>query len=242
MNAIQKTTAAEVASYDASLLEVISRAAADPNVDIDKMERLLAMQERVTERQAEQAFNVAMNLAQSEMPQVIRDGKNDTTRSKYAKLETVSAAMSPVIARHGFSLTFGTDASPLAGHYRVTCRVSHVGGHSRNDYHVDIPIDNEGMKGTKNKTDTHGAVSAISYGRRVLKLMIFDVATKDDDGNAAAYHLISVDQYDALKKKVIEVGADEEAFCRYLGVPDLKDLQAINFNSAVKALAAKARQ
>jgi hypothetical protein len=30
---------------------------ADPNTDVDKLERLLAMQERVLEREAERAFN-----------------------------------------------------------------------------------------------------------------------------------------------------------------------------------------
>jgi hypothetical protein len=37
-----------------SLLEVISRAASDPTVDIEKMERLMAMHERITARDAEQ--------------------------------------------------------------------------------------------------------------------------------------------------------------------------------------------
>lgn len=240
MTALQKIDDAEIIPQETGLLNVIERAARDPNVDIDKMERLLNMQERVLARQAEQAFNEAMNAAQTEMPQVVRDGKNETTRSKYAKLETVSAAMSPVISRNGFSLSYGTADCPIANHYRVTCRVSHVGGHSQ-DYHVDVPIDNEGMKGTKNKTDTHGAVSAISYGRRVLKLMIFDVATRDDDGNGAAgIHPISVDQFDALKKKISDTQADEERFCKFLGIAELKDLQSTNFAAAMQQLNRKA--
>jgi len=56
-----------VADYNSSLLEVIAKAARDPNVDIDKMERLLQMQERVQSRDAEVAFNQALNAAQSEM-------------------------------------------------------------------------------------------------------------------------------------------------------------------------------
>lgn len=240
MTALQKMEDAEIVSHESGLLNVIERAARDPNVDIDKMERLLNMQERVLSRQAEQSFNEAMNAAQTQMPQIVKDGKNETTRSSYSKLETAIAAMSPVISRNGFSLSYGTDDCPLPNHYRVTCRVSHTGGHSR-DYHVDIPMDNEGMKGTKNKTDTHGAVSAISYGRRILRLMIFDVATRDDDGNGAAgLHPVSVDQFDALKKKISDMQADEERFCKYLGIADLKDLQSGRFTSAMKALDAKA--
>jgi hypothetical protein len=37
-----------------AIINVIARAASDPNTDVDKLERLLAMQERVLEREAEQ--------------------------------------------------------------------------------------------------------------------------------------------------------------------------------------------
>ena len=46
MTAIAKTTEQPVVEYGASVLEVISRAARDPSVDLDKLERLMAMQER----------------------------------------------------------------------------------------------------------------------------------------------------------------------------------------------------
>ena len=63
MNAVAKTQTAEVANYGSSFLEIISKAARDPNVDIDKMEKLLQMQERIASRHAEQEFNQAMNAA-----------------------------------------------------------------------------------------------------------------------------------------------------------------------------------
>ena len=167
-----------------NLIEIISRVASDPSCDVDKMERLLSMQERLVEREAEIAFNQAMQAAQQEMPVVIRDKTNDQTRSRYAQLETIDRAIRPVITRHGFSLSFGTDESPLDGHYRVTCVVSHIAGHTRH-YHADLPADKTGIKGNVNKTDTHAFGSSMSYGRRYLKLLIFDIATGDDDGNKA---------------------------------------------------------
>lgn len=240
MTAVQKVETQAPDNITAASLAVIERAARDPNTDVEKMERLFALHERLLLRDAEAAFNDAMHLAQSQMPQVARDASNETTRSRYTRLETLSAAASPIIAANGFSLSYGTDESPLPDHYRIICDVAHKGGFTK-PYHVDLPIDNTGMKGTKNKTDTHGAVSAISYGRRVLKLLIFDIATKDDDGNAAAgIHPISVDQYDALKKRIADVQADEEKFCEYLGVGDLRQLHAIHFDRAIKALNAKA--
>ena len=41
-----------------SLLQVIERASRDPNVDIDKMERLMAMHERMMAKKDESEFNI----------------------------------------------------------------------------------------------------------------------------------------------------------------------------------------
>jgi hypothetical protein len=72
----------------------------------------------------------------------------------------------------------------MPSHYRVTCTVSHTAGITK-DYHADVPTDMHGIKGTQNKTATHGWGSAMSYGRRYLKMLIYDVKLTDDDGKAA---------------------------------------------------------
>lgn len=230
---------AEVQGMSDGIMAVIARAATDPNVDVDKMERLLAMQERVLARNAEQAFNQAMAAAQKEMPQIIRDGKNDTTRSTYTKLDTLSEAMAPVIAKHGFSLSFGNSDSPLEGHYRVTCTVSHIEGHSR-EYHADVPSDGTGMKGTQNKTATHAFGSTMSYGRRYLKMLIFDVATTDDDGRAASSgERIDDAQVVTLQGLANAGGADMAKFCRYFRINSLPELPAREFSNAFALLSKK---
>jgi hypothetical protein len=166
-----------------SLVQVIARAASDPTVDVAKMERLLAMHERITGLNAEKQFNEAMRAAQEEMPNVVRDAVNESTRSRYARLETVSKRMDPVIAKHGFSMSFGTADCPRPDRERITCVLSHVGGHSRT-YQADVPLDMLGMKGQPNKTATHAFGSTMSYGRRYLKLMIFDVTLANEDTDA----------------------------------------------------------
>ena len=179
---------AEVPSISEStaIIQVIERAARNPNVDIDKMERLLQMQERIMEREAIRSFNEAMRAAQAAMPQVVADADNDQTRSRYARYETVSAAVQPIITEHGFSLSFGEEDSPKPNHLRIVCDVAHVGGYTKR-YHGDVPFDMAGIKGNVNKTPTHAYGSTKSYGRRYLKLDIFDIAIKgiDDDGIAA---------------------------------------------------------
>lgn len=169
-----------------SMVEVISRAARDPSVDMDKMERLLAMQERITARDAEMAFISAMCQVQSRIRYVKKDAKNPSTNSHYTRLETLNKAVMPIATECGFSLSFGTADCSLPDSIRVTCTVLHSGGHSKT-FQVDVPIDILGAKGNPNKTKTHGYGSALSYGRRYLTLLIFNVSTgEDDDGNSAS--------------------------------------------------------
>src|SRR3546814_13380927 len=84
MSAVMKQESHAVAqtSESSSLLAVISRAASDPNVDLDKMERLLAMQERIVARQAEALFASAL----SERSEERRVGKEcvSTCRSRWS--------------------------------------------------------------------------------------------------------------------------------------------------------------
>jgi len=224
------------------VMAVIERAATDPNVDIEKMERLLSLHERILSRNAEQAFNEAMMQAQKEMPAVVRDAENTHTRSRYARLETILEKVKPVIAKHGFSMSFGTDDSPLEGHYRIVCTVSHTGGHSR-VYSADIPADLTGAKGTANKNATQGFGSTMSYGRRYLTLLIFDIALTDEDDDAAtASGTITDEQLTSLQELIAEVGADPAKFCGYMKVQALKEIPASDYPRAVKALEAKKAQ
>jgi hypothetical protein len=68
----------------ANLLAVISRAASDPSIDIEKMERLMAMKERMDARTAESEFNSAMMRVQAKMGRISADATNPQTRSNYA--------------------------------------------------------------------------------------------------------------------------------------------------------------
>ena len=60
----------------------------------------------------------------------------------------------------------------------------HEAGHTKR-YHVDLPIDSTGIKGSVNKTGVHANGSTYSYARRYLTMMIFNVVltNEDNDGN-----------------------------------------------------------
>lgn len=166
-------------SESATVLQIIGRAASDPSTDIDKMERLMAMHERMKSQQAEQAFNAAMSLAQSQMHRVSADCTNPQTRSKYASYAALDRALRPIYTANGFSLSFNTDEAP-DGWVKVVCYVSHSGGHTRT-YQQLMPSDGKGAKGNDVMTKTHAAGSAMSYGMRYALKGIFNVAIGEDD-------------------------------------------------------------
>jgi ERF superfamily len=168
-----------------AFLAMIERAARDPSIDIDKLDRLLLMRERENARVAEQAFNAALAEAQVEMHPVATDSDNPQTRSRYASYAALDRAVRPVYTRHGFGLSFNTADANGPEQARIVCDVCHAGGHTRR-YHIDMPVDGKGARGGDVMTKTHAMGSGVSYGMRYLLKMIFNLAIDhDDDGNAA---------------------------------------------------------
>lgn len=167
-------------------LVMIERAASDPRVDIDKMDRLLQMKERRDAKQARDEFDAAMADAQEAMRAISPDANNSQTRSKYATYAALDHAVRPIYARHGFALSFNTGDAPTPAEVRLLCVVSHRGGH-RQDYKIDMPADGKGAKGGDVMTRTHATGAAASYGQRYLLKLIFNLAVGDvdDDGNGA---------------------------------------------------------
>lgn len=225
----------------AALVQVIERAASNPNIDVEKMERLLAMQERIMAQNAKSAFNEAMRAAQAEMPKIKRNKDNQQTNSKYADLEQITDKAVPIYTKHGFSLSYGTDDCPLPGHARITCVCAHVQGFERT-YQADVPLDMTGPKGNLNKTATHGFGSTMSYGRRYLIVLIFNIAltNEDKDGNQSR-DCITEQQAADLQAKAEEVGVNRGNFLKFLRVGALADLPASQYNAAIQALNDRAR-
>ena len=195
MNEPAKVVNAQITAMtdSSTLLSVISRAATDPAVDMDKMERLFKMHESIVARNAEQAFNAAMSDAQSKMGRISTDAENPQTRSRYASYAALDKALRPIYTEAGFALSFGTEEGAPADWARVVCHVSHKGGHSRK-HHIDMPADGKGAKGGDVMTKTHATGAAMSYGMRYLLKLIFNVAIgeDDDDGNESSALSVSV--------------------------------------------------
>lgn len=181
---IKGTELTTAISQDLSLLNFIASAVRDPTIDINKLESLMRIQRELAAQMAQQDFNRCMSEAQSEMRPIVRDATNNQTHSRYARLETIDELIRPIYTRHGFSLTFGTEPAADPVNIRVTCEAAHSSGHTKK-YSLEAPPDTAGAKGQVNKTPLHGLGSTVSYLRRYLTTMIFNVTltNEDDDGN-----------------------------------------------------------
>jgi hypothetical protein len=186
-NAVREVALVPAEDVAPKPLELFERLARAGDVDVDKLERLMQMHERMTAKQSEERFNAAMSAAQQEMRPVAADASNPQTKSKYASYAALDSVLRPIYTKHGFGLSFDTGEGAPTGWVRVLCYVTHAGGHART-YHADMPADGKGAKGGDVMTITHAVGAAMSYGMRYLLKMIFNVAVgeDDDDGNRAA--------------------------------------------------------
>ncbi len=247
----------------ASLLDVILRAGTDPAFDVEKFERLVAIQQNEQDRQdkrlereaelaAEAAFNAAMSDVQRQMGRIATDAANTSTRSRYASYGALDRAIRPLYTAAGFNISFNEDVGAVgADMVRVLAYVTHTApgakrGHTRT-YHTDIPADGKGAKGGDVMTKTHAHVSATSYGKRVLLGMIFNIATgSDDDGNAASGRTaaassdasampgtISAAQANQIRALLDDRGIAHRAFLTFIRLPSIEHIGAEHFDKAI---------
>jgi len=232
-------------SESAAIVHMIERAARDPSVDIDKMQRLLELRRSVKADEAKAAFARSMTAAQTEMRAVARDSNNPQTRSRYASYLALDAALKPIYTKHGFSLTFDTGNGAPDQYVRVVCDLLHDGGHTR-EYHIDMPADGKGAKGGDVMTKTHAAGSAITYGQRYLLKMIFNVATgeREDDGNGASADtgVVNDKQADEIRSLLTATKSDLDRFLKWTGAESVSDIPASKYADCIAMLKAKKKK
>lgn len=217
-----------------SLIQVIERAARDNSIDIDKMERLLEMKERMDALNAETAFNDAMNAAQAAMTPIATDATNPQTKSKYATYGKLDGKLRPIYTKHGFSISFDEGESKKPENVLVLAYVSHKAGHTRT-YKADMPADGKGAKGGDVMTKTHAVGAAKSYGKRYLLKDIFNIAIgeEDTDGNDPV-EFITDKQVADLDALVSEKGGNKTKLLKYLKLGAFKFIPAKEYNWVVE--------
>lgn len=231
-NAIEKVEVSPpaVQTETQAVLSMIERAATDPKIGLEKMERMLDMQERILNRNAKQAFTADLASMQVELPRVMESGEGHN-KAKYAKLEDINDAVRPVLNKYGFAITFRVNQQQ--GAISIKTVLSHREGHSE-ETEIVLPAD---ASGSKNAVQAVG--SSVSYGKRYGICAMLNISTGDDNDGANNGNLLSASQIQNLEDLTLEVGADRAKFLAYIGVSDFSQLPANKYGNAVKALNAK---
>lgn len=239
--ALAKVEAAPMAPAVSEFVSVIERLASNPDVNVDKLEKIIDLQTRILDREAEQAFNQAFAAMQADIPVVVERGLADRGsnggRYSYARFEDVMETIRPVLHRHGFGVSHKTEH--LDGKVRVVGYLTHSAGHSRTSEFVA----KADSGGGKNEVQALG--SSTAYGRRYTTYDLLGLATRaqDDDGRATS-EVPSPDGFDAWIAD-LEAVADEgmAAFSKSWNQSreDFRNFAAKHRLSELKSIKAKAQ-
>lgn len=234
MNAVTKHEESNLApmAETANLMEVISRAAADPNTDVTKLERLMAMYERIEGRNAKAAYSTALAEMQMELPTIQERGKikiGSGDPQTYALWEDINRIIKPILAKHGFALSFRTGQADCK--ITVTGVLSHKAGHSE-ETTIHLPSD---TSGSKNAVQAVG--SSTSYGKRYTTAALLNLTSgdePDDDGNLTGF--VTEEQAERILELLTKGKADVAKFCAYMKVPSIIQLPASEYSHAIEVI------
>jgi hypothetical protein len=170
------------------LLAVMDKLANNPNLDADKIERLMNVfldgQRKLTEMQDEKLFSDAMADFKNEpdVVRILKDKKNKQYgNSPYASLGQEASVITPLLSKHKLTATWTLAQSPKI---TIGCQLSY-GIYHAPPVTIQLDPDNSGAKNPAQEIK-----SAITYGRIITLECACGVAPVDslaslnDDGNA----------------------------------------------------------
>ena len=168
-------------------MQMIQRAfesAIENKQGLEVVDRILEQQKWMIQHREEEEFNAALRRIQDKLKPIAKTGWNPQTSSHYATLSAIDDMIDPLIQSEGMTLSFEPQSSDQPQMVRIVGILS-LGAYSKR-YPLDMPTDGQGPKGGGVMTRTHATGSAVAYGIRYIKRMIFNLRLEDDDGNKAA--------------------------------------------------------
>lgn len=173
--------------------------AVNQDLDVDKLEKLLAMKERWDKEQAKKDFVSALSRFQEECPELRRNKdvkfKNDgPVIYSYAPLADIDRQIKPLLKKHGFTKRWRI--FDVAGKTKVVCILTHCNGHTEE---TEMEGDSD-MSGQKSALQGKGAT--ITFMQRYTLIGALGLTTADADIDARGEYTYDIDK---LHAKFMEV-------------------------------------
>jgi len=223
-----------------SVLEIFSALARDKSIEVSRIRELMEMQERAEKRQAEKEFIAAMNRLQPKLPRIGKDGSIDLGKGKplkFARYETIDAAIRPLLTQEGFSISFGTATHDKG--ITITATLSHSAGHSRTES-MPLPFDTG-----PGRNSIQAVGSTISYGRRYLVCAMLNLVTVGEDTDGVGIEFLDEQQVNNIIDMfaAAEMGPDSQSkFLTFMHAERVGEIHKRDYEKAVTALNAKIRK
>jgi hypothetical protein len=226
-------------SESTALLSVIERAARDPSVDLDRMERLLQMHRQLMQDRSKVAFAAALARLQPKLPIIAERGsiknKEGGVQSRYALWEDIVGVITPVLAMEGFAISFRI--SHPEKQIGVTGVLTHAEGHSE-ETTIVLPADTSGSKNA-----VQAVASSVSYGKRYTAGALLNLRTGELDDDAQTFNApITEEQVKRLRALLAEAGVNEADFLKSWKLSKLEEIPAFNFEFMADILEARKKR
>ena len=197
----EKTQKKVIATIKDTAPATLIQAAVAGGADLEKLKGLLDLQFRWEANEAKKAYVLAMAAFQADPPKIEKDKhvkfKTDKGMVEYnhATLANVTSKINNALSKHGLSAGWKTSQDETR--ISVTCKITHVMGHSEET----VLKSASDLTGSKNAIQAIG--SAISYLQRYTLLSLTGLATfdMDDDGKSSEQTEQKKDKIDKEKSK-----------------------------------------
>lgn len=260
---VQAQPAPALVGADA-LLMIIEKIVLTPGANLDALDRIVALRERVAASEAKAAFDRALSAMQPTLPSIDSKGKItvykkpdrdkpggpvegvDVPQQKtpYALLADINDAVRPGLGEHGFAISHRIGQA-ADGKITITGILSHRDGH-REETTIILKHD---ATGSKNEVQAVG--STISYGRRYTTLALLNISSRapqdmDDDGKAAGVNAgkpeVTEEEFAALRELLVKTNTTEEKFLETYEVASVEALSGIQYGQAFTLLNQKVKK
>jgi hypothetical protein len=189
---VERLGAAPPADSPSTILALIERVALDTRADVEKLDRVMAMYDRLKAKGAELAFNAAKGRILKKLAGIkivknrpvlseIEKGKPQKgtfEAFKYAPLEEIDKHLRPLLAEEEMDLSYSDDPWEGGG-ILIRGRLKHLPSGHYEDSFMPAPLDTTG-----GKSSVQAVGSTNSFLRRYVACNIFNIVVvgDDDDG------------------------------------------------------------
>lgn len=211
----------------------ILQMAISQGADIDKLTKLMDMQDRWEANEARKAYSVAFSEFKAEAVNIVKNitvSDGPLKGKKYADLFGVVSAITPLMSKHGLSHAWKLTKDEPSW-MEVTCTIRHILGHSESVSMGAAPDTGPG----RNAIQARG--SAKSYLERYTLLAATGTAAsgQDNDGNGAGKEM-EPDEFERIKG-LIENAPTVNAL-KDIYMSALKTANALGDTAATRSFAA----